>query len=118
MQQAVAVVCFLQVGDDDLLHLEHGVCHSFGFFRVSVTHQLAQRFASAEQGAGGVDSVWKQEKPEATLREMLEKPHRAPASSNSPRSRNVTWCMLCWATLRLPKLLLKKAIALTCAKPV
>jgi len=45
----LAVVCLLQVGDDDLLHLEHGVCHSFGFFRVRVTHQLAQRLAS---GAG------------------------------------------------------------------
>ena len=41
----LAVVCLLQVGDDDLLHLEHGVCHSFGFFRVRVIHQLAERLA-------------------------------------------------------------------------
>src|SRR2546428_13999527 len=27
----LAFVCLLQIGDDDLLHLEHGVCHSFGF---------------------------------------------------------------------------------------
>jgi hypothetical protein len=39
----LAVVCLLQVVDDDLLQVEHGVCHSFGFFRVRVIHQLAQR---------------------------------------------------------------------------
>ena len=39
----MGVVCLQQVTDDDLLHLEHGVCTSFGFFRVRVTHQLAQR---------------------------------------------------------------------------
>jgi hypothetical protein len=32
------------------VHLEHGVCHSFGFFRVRVTHQLAQRSRAACPG--------------------------------------------------------------------
>jgi hypothetical protein len=51
--------------------LSHGVCHSFGFFRVRVTHQLAQRFAFAKHGRwAGVDTAWEQEKLEA--RKLLD----------------------------------------------
>src|SRR3989442_2356548 len=40
----LAFVCLLQIGDDDLLHLEHGVCHSFGF-EGCVFHADAEPYA-------------------------------------------------------------------------
>jgi hypothetical protein len=43
-------------------------------------HGVAQQFAFAKHGAGAVvDSAWEQRKPEATLREILEKPHAQSA---------------------------------------
>jgi hypothetical protein len=48
----LAVLCLLQVGGEVLLHLEPGRCLSFGFFRVTVTHQLAQRHALKVGGLG------------------------------------------------------------------
>ena len=36
-------------------------------------------------GWAGVDSVWEQKKPEATLREMLEKPNAVPSGGSPQR---------------------------------
>jgi hypothetical protein len=46
----------LQICNDDLSHLEYGIHHPFGFDRVRVTHQLAQRLALAASGRS-VDSA-------------------------------------------------------------
>jgi len=37
----LAIVCLLEVGDGDQLHLEHGVPYTTVSFRIGITHQLA-----------------------------------------------------------------------------
>jgi len=78
---SAAVVRLLQVGDDDLMHLEHGVYNSFCFDRIGVTHQLAQRFALSLLGTGG--RMWKL----FESRKKWRTPKRFPQCTPSATSR-------------------------------